>query len=561
MKIRSIIYTLSLVTAMGAVCSCEETASSMVEFEEENTFSQPSDTVYSVMGVIKKMQTIADRTLLLGEIRGDLTSLTDHASTDLQQLANFEATTENVYNNARDYYAIIQNCNFFIARADTSFKKNHQSVFLKEYAVMKTYRAWTYMQLALAYGKVPFFTQPLLTEKEADVNLHPKYDIRQIAEFFINDIKEFVDTDYPYYSSIGGLNSTKFFIPVRVLLGDLCLWAGRYDEAAKYYHDYLTATGKAQPIGDNSVNWMDNKWLNISVSPYTALFNNSNAETLTFIPMEEEEYDGTISYLDDVFNSTEDNNYYNQATLSQALVDLSTAQRYVMVQTDVNTQLPDTITPPDTLVYETQLQRGDLRLHAVVNTRSVTNTTTTDYSTVRQTIQKFSTSRTVTTYRLAHVYLRYAEALNRAGYPHAAFAVLKYGLYPLNIQQYIPEEERTAAGDLLTFSQYQFSRENTIGIHSRGSGVANADTTYAIPSTLTEKADIIEYVEDKIFDEMALEECFEGQRFGELVRIAMRRGDNAYLARRIASRNGAENFNNELYTRLLQESNWYLPLE
>ena len=188
MKIRSFIYALSLMATMSAVISCTETDSSLVEFEEENNFDLPSDTVYSVMGIIKKMQVIADRTVLLGEIRGDLTTLTDHATTDLRQLANFEATAENVYNNARDYYAVIQNCNFYIARADTSIKKRNQSVFLKEYAVVKSFRAWTYMQLALNYGKVPFFTQPLLTEKEADVNLYPKYDIKQIADFFINDI-------------------------------------------------------------------------------------------------------------------------------------------------------------------------------------------------------------------------------------------------------------------------------------------------------------------------------------------------------------------------------------
>ena len=559
MKIRSFIYALSLMATMSAVISCTETDSSLVEFEEENNFDLPSDTVYSVMGIIKKMQVIADRTVLLGEIRGDLTTLTDHATTDLRQLANFEATAENVYNNARDYYAVIQNCNFYIARADTSIKKRNQSVFLKEYAVVKSFRAWTYMQLALNYGKVPFFTQPLLTEKEADVNLYPKYDIKQIADFFINDIKDYVDTDYPSYSSVGGMNSTRFFIPVRALLGDLCLWAGRYQEAAQYYHDYLTTTGNARPIGVNAVTWDDKQFSHVT-SSYNTLFNRTNAETLTFIPMEEEEYNGTISYLDDVFNSTEDNNYYNQATRSQALTDLSSAQRYTMIITDVNTQLPDTISPPDSLAYETQLQKGDLRLYTVITTRSVGSSTTMDYSTIRQTISKV-TDNSVTIYRLGQIYLRYAEALNRAGYPNAAFAVLKYGLYPSTVQQYVPEEERTAAGDLLTFSQYQFSRDNTIGIHSRGCGTANADTTYAIPSTLTEKADIIEYVEDRIMDEMALEECFEGQRLYELMRVALRRSDNAYLARRIASRDGESNFNDALYQRLLNESNWYLPLE
>ena len=91
------------------------------------------------------MQTIADRTILLGELRGDLVSVTDAADADLRNIANFNIGDDNKYNNPKDYYAIINNCNFYIAKADTTVKDNRgNSLFKREYAAIKAFRAWTY---------------------------------------------------------------------------------------------------------------------------------------------------------------------------------------------------------------------------------------------------------------------------------------------------------------------------------------------------------------------------------------------------------------------------------
>jgi hypothetical protein len=67
-----------------------ETDSELVEYEKNNTLNHPTDSVYSVLGILNKIQVIADRTVLLGEVRGDLVTTTDAASADLKNLANFE---------------------------------------------------------------------------------------------------------------------------------------------------------------------------------------------------------------------------------------------------------------------------------------------------------------------------------------------------------------------------------------------------------------------------------------------------------------------------------------
>ena len=64
-------------------------------------------------------------------------------------------------------------------------------------------------------------------------------------------------------------------------------------------------------------------------------------------------------------------------------------------------------------------------------------------------------------------------------------------------------------------------------------------------------------MENLIIDEMALEGAFEGYRFNDLMRVALRRGDPSYLAAPVACRNGESN--NALYSLLMDPKNWYLP--
>src|SRR5665647_3626036 len=105
------------------------------------------------------------------------------------------------------------------------------------------------------------------------------------------------------------------------------------------------------------------------------------------------------------------------------------------------------------------------------------------YSSNQQYIYKFS-DRHVILYRRNQIYLRFAEALNRAGYPVSAFTILKYGLQPSTITQYVPKSERdrdttdSGSQNLLAFDQYAFTASNTIGIHGRGSGDVQANVNY-----------------------------------------------------------------------------------
>ena len=283
-----------------------DTDSDLVEFEADNTLDHATDSVYSVLGIVNKMQVIADRTILLGEARADLMVTTDAASDALKRLANFDFSVANKYNAVSDYYAVINNCNYFIAHVDTSMVRRGRNVFKPEYAAAKAFRAWTYLQLALNYGEVPLILEPLMTEKDAREAMNqPKANLKDICKTFIDDLTPLADINLPTYGAINGMQSQRFFIPIRVLLGDLCLWSDRYLEAATWYHEFLT--DKRDPIQLN---------VNRSTWPSTTVYTSpsrgysvSSSDVLTFIPMETSAFDGVVSDLSNIYNSTTKNFY------------------------------------------------------------------------------------------------------------------------------------------------------------------------------------------------------------------------------------------------------------
>ena len=138
---RFTIYTLLPLAGGGWVgVSCSDildTTSELVEFEEDNTLSHTTDSVYSVLGIVNRMQLIADRVVLLGEVRSDLVTTTDAASADLKRLSVFDFSQQNKYNQASDYYAVINNCNYYLAHVDTALQRRGRQLFKYEFAAVK----------------------------------------------------------------------------------------------------------------------------------------------------------------------------------------------------------------------------------------------------------------------------------------------------------------------------------------------------------------------------------------------------------------------------------------
>ena len=526
-------------------------------YADKSHLNNATDTIYSVIGIMNKLQSIADRTILLGEVRGDLMDINENTSSDLRDLSLFNVGNENKYNSPRDYYAIINNCNYFIAKADIDLKNNrNETIFLKEFAAVKAFRAWTYLQLVLNYGEVPFYTDPILTKAESEID-YPKKNIQEVCQYFISDLAELADIETPSYGTIRSNDSKLFYFPIYILLGDLNLWAGNYKEAALNYYYYISrrnGTNVAYPTGTASIRWSqnDSHWRSMRDSWSTDFYNENNnrtSELISMIPGDSIPSEGNYSELRNLFNCNETNDYKVSLKPSQSIIDLSASHPYCHL-----TKGNDVVYAPTGL---TENRTGDLRLSSAWSyTKDVrirtsgSNRELSEYSY----INKYST-RNVHIYRRTMVYLRMAEALNRAGYPRFAFEILKNGVNNRSIESnVIPYYTADSTwirqfdfpnNDYVLESRSGQQTENTMGIHGRGSGFSFLDDKYVLPddTTITDSIMRRDYqiirVEDMIVDEEALEFAFEGYRFYDLMRVALRRINPSYLADRIYKRRGA----------------------
>lgn len=604
MKRKSIFYIIALCSVMGVFTACEDmldVTSSSVQYEGSHELNSPSDSLYSVIGILSKLQGIADRTVLLGELRADLVDENINTENDLRELINHNISASNPYCDYSDYYAVINNCNYFLSKVDTTVLVSNQKVMLREYAVVKGIRAWTYLQMALVYKQVPFITEPILSVVDAEKN-YDKYDLDQMCDYFIADLLPYVDTELPNYGSISGIDSKSMFFPIRLLIGDMYLWKQDYKNAYRYYAEYLyredlgTLSGGSQVT---SLNPTTNDISGISISM-------STAEDITVIPMADTKLNGTTSNLNNIFSATDVNEGKRPVSPSYAWKELAEKQDYAYRQNSTTIR---------------HLACGDVRAYSTYGMQ------TWDDGSFSPTIReedwylvdvqskylvnsKFSGTNSLPIYTISNVYLRMAEALNRMGESEKAFAILKTGV----------AQVRIVDGEI-SFTYPTSENTAYAGIHARGCGVASENDQYVldfsgfVPTSVEQRTDqqgdtvyvrtlnkyesfagyenqyvyadedivwvegaegtpdtcymvlnpvsyLVETVEDLIVDELALETAFEGTRFYDLMRVALRRNDPSYLADKVARRKGqSQSRNEDLFSRLSIMDNWYINKE
>ena len=596
MKIKSCVAALLAAFTLGLTTSCADMfdiESNRVVYDHE--INSTSDSVYTTLGVLQSLRKVADRYVILGEVRGDMAVINEYTKTSLRNLANFNFEDENEYLNVRDYYTIINNCNYALAKMDTTLAINNQRVMIDEYVALQGIRAWTYLQLVINYGEVPYYTYPIVTESDVDrAYAEGKKDVKAITEDLARQLTPYLDYDLPTFVSTMGS-----YPVLRLVLADLYLWSGDYENAKICLEDYFMKNKKRAPykategtfsaiqqgyysLGGNFLvvsNWKESEkkyeWKLANGQIYSSGYGDEN---LASIQLESSE-------LGSLFTSGDNKHPLYPSNSWKSLCNNQLLFRYVEATSTKKEDLN---------IIDKTAAAVDLRMKQYWVSREASDETLTGESMFVDQYTKFSTSR-LNIYRRSIGYLRWAEALNalaKQRYDAGDFAnARKFSVdafYLLKDASKVFFPEGSEVQKKFEFAKKKYEAEFK-GVHSRGSGDVSYDTEHYVlePGVIAQKLygvnaesaasvdltfnDTIEYIDNLIFDELALESTLEGNRFGDLIRFAKRRkdwGDTEYrdfLAKRVAERGVNEEVTTRdevLYNKLNEsEEYWYLPFK
>lgn len=537
------------VTATLTACQdIMDVDSTRVAFEENHALNHPNDSIYSVMGVLAEIQQLSDRCLLFGELRADLMTIDpQNATTDLQQICNFGVTEGNAYNNRRDFYRVINECNYILQRMDTTLTVGVERVMMPEYAQVRTLRAWTYWQMALIYGRVGYTDQPLLSVSDFDaVKTMKQVGLDELANLLIADLQPVCEVRPLDYGTVDGWATAEMFLPTKALLADLYLYMGRYEEAAQTYYDLIWEHGYT--VRENYANY------------WTA----PTRETLAFAHSQ--------AYRDEVITRQVFSSDQRACHSMLGRLTYSQQPQLLPVPSFATAMANRNHFHTDNRQGISRYFLGDLRGEAVFASGR-TNADAFGHVAVgeqrsRLLITKFFNNLTgsatdplenryltsLAILRPSVLYLRLAEAINRLGRPTAAFAVLKYGLNHATLSDTlrIDTAEISPLPTYLNFNDDRFS--SNIGTAARGCGLGIVfdRALYVIP----EGVDSVDFVEKAILEELASETCFEGNRFFDLLCVSRHReGHPAFMAEQVSRKYASPEI---MRQQLLTLDSWFV---
>lgn len=484
MKRKSIIALVFAGLGLGAVTtSCEDMLS---PDSERHSYQVAQDTLYSYWGILRSLQNVGERYVVLGECRGDLVSGTTYLSDSISSILNFDmdrATDgSNRYLQASDYYHIINSCNAYMANCDTlRLTGTLKPYMMKEYAQVSAIRAWVYLQLTQVYGEVPFYTKPLLTTDAINKFManpnHQTATVDNLADLLAPELERMyvIEQQYgfPQYEEYGRTetvcHSQKCMIPISLILGDLYLAKGdklSCEKAAQCYYNFFSPKNNEHPGGPLSTKYYSTGYMGEGLdkpayahngAPWTekGAWSKDN-EAVTAIPSSTNKLWGTVlrgvnelfGFASEIRVSGEGDSIQTAGVRLTPQYDVKQLRAsdgyfaqckavpyefYVASEAN-NLQGSDNTLEIDEEVGDARRAWVEERMQSYGN--GIINK---EYFVTKQNPGGNFTTVFPMIYRKSMVWLRYAEALNRAGYPSYAFAILKNGL--CNNDNWLPDTD------------------------------------------------------------------------------------------------------------------------
>ncbi|WP_304198201.1 RagB/SusD family nutrient uptake outer membrane protein [Flavobacterium alvei] len=568
-KKHTLLWAIALVFSLS---SCSDFLDVVPEDKlvEEQVYRNVYDADAAVIGVYGKFMALAEKNVILNEMRADLMTTTRNSSPLLKEISEHNVSANNPYANPKDFYIVIQNCNDVLKNFDIMLaqKKFTQDEYDQRYSDIGAIRSWVYLQLGIHYGSVPYITEPIENlEDVKNISKFPRLSFNELLDKLVAftenlPYKDLYSAESSMVITIDGYNTAKFFINKECLLGDLQLWKGNYLAAANHYKFVMETATRG---GANTALY----------DTYRVKF----AEVIThddlavgYVRYSEQDAKGLIDSNTQGWRSIfarDRDQLWNDEWIWSLPFENNFAPKNPFIKLFSNKNGDYLVKPSQSAIdlWNSQTQannfpydaRGSKFTYKIVNGDPVIMKYL--YSSEAVTSTVANTKGQWFLYRAAKLHLRYAEAANRNNQQKIAYAILNFGIKSAYQPDPIPTDVTNIQQTLLPFP-YDFDARmgdfpNFRANWHRGAGIRGRAYMKAAGAI----GDDMITTENNIIQEDALELAYEGSRWEDLVRIALRRNDPAFLADKVYDKLSKEGNSNAsaVRTKLMNVQNWYLP--
>jgi len=586
--IKKIVFASSVVLLTTVMPGCKKMFDVKPEqtLDKEQMYQNVYDADAAVLGLYGKFLQLAKQYVVLNELRADLMDATLTADEALKQLNEHTVTEDNPYADPRPFYEVILNCNdilknFDIMRSEKKFKEDE---YRQRYSDVAALRTWVYLQAGIQFGNIPYVTSTLETVNDVkNESNFPRLDLRRLIDTLVKttEVIPFKDV-YPagtsLVTSVDGYSTAKFFINKKCLLGDLYLWRAAftgspedYRKSAGYYKDVL------ETFGTNADGYRV-KWAEVTTNQDVAVNYWNDARNNQFD--EKDLVDVNSLGWRSIFARGQDA-LYDQEWIWMLYFDKSFKPENPFIDLFSPRGGRYQVRPSRSAIlnWNSQMQsengfpydaRGKLT-YKVLGTDTVIMKYLYNYLTEDTYIPVSILEKPGKwfLYRAAQLHLRYAEAANRDGRHRIAYALVHNGIKPNFDNNPSGGQARDVTNTQQTFDAYPYNFDARMGDYPnyrapwhRNAGIRGR--AHLVSDPIPAMADSTMTIEDRIINECALELAYEGTRWQDLLRMAIKRNDPAVLANRVAAK--FENSGNAgkaatIRSKLSNQSNWYLPFK